>query len=64
MEADLPDSEDEPEKDDPVVSGVLWDDSRFPLPSTIKVQAVKEPFVTIEWIRPPVSTILVHLFNV
>jgi len=57
VEADQSDDEDELEKDDPVEPGVPWDDSHFPLPTTIKVKVKKEPLRDVEWMRPPVSTV-------
>jgi len=60
VDADLPDTDDEQEDNDPVVAGTPWDDSGFAVPSTIQTRR-ERPFTEIEWIRPPVSTITIAI---
>ena len=56
VDADLPDTDDEQEDDDPVLAGTPWDDPNFAVPSSIQTRRDR-PFTGVEWIRPPVSTI-------
>jgi len=57
-----PDSEDEAEpeaEDDPIVSGIPWNDPHFATPSSIKLE--KKVFSAVEWLRPQVGPVCILL---